>query len=101
MQHLVEAVCDAVTILLANFGRREVSSDERERLCAVSVFNQPHDRVNWISKLQHFCRLSAKVIDDEHRPSFKFGKGCYVMGEVRNFASVHNSHTRFEILVHK
>ena len=66
VKHLVEAVSDTVTILLANFRGREVRCDERERLGFVAVLDEPHDRVDWIAELQHFGGLGAEVVDTEH-----------------------------------
>ena len=66
VQHLVEAVSDTVTILLANFRRREVSRDERERLGFVEVLDEPHDRIYWIAIIHDLGRFCAEVVDAEH-----------------------------------
>ena len=66
VQHLVEAVSDTVTILLANFRGREVRCDERERLGFVAVLDEPHDRIYWIAIIHDFGRFCAEVVDAEH-----------------------------------
>ena len=66
VEHLIEAVGDAVAVLLADVARRKVGGDECEELFVVAAREEFYGGVEHVAVVQHLRRLQSQVVDGEH-----------------------------------
>ena len=98
LQHLVEAVGDAGTVLLSDFLWGEVGCDDREQLVVVSVLEQVNDGADHVSEVQHLGRLLAQVVNGEHLLESVLLELIEVFGNLGDVLGVHNPQADAELL---
>ena len=97
IQHLVEAVGDALAIFLTDFLCVKVGCDDGEPLREVAILQQVNDGIGYVAVVQHLCRLFAEVIDGKQPLRTQSGIARSVLVYIHDIPGIDQSQLEIEI----